>query len=940
MNKRGLSNIIAVVLVVVLALGVVSVVWFYVSDSLRESAKQVEYETKFIGVDFILVEDSLVIDNGDVDFIMKRRVGGGDIDGFVVVLEDENGRKVTIDKYKDAIFGVLDNFKVEIFKGEHNLENIAKIGIHPTIVDEEDVIVSSSSALSFPVGGYSGGGGSGGNGGGGGTTYPSLENLKVKLDRTTEKYWKNRKFVSQQIQNNFDIDMALNEYEGFQLVLMSDEELGTLSVSFQGLEDFDIKTYEEHFVFMNDFSSLGYIQDGGNENNQHKPQYPTLCNYLNSSEGDCARDEMGFLDKPSPYNSLEGIYIPDPLVERSLSGINLINGENKVFYIELKPKDGVGAGTRNAKVIISNGGNSKNYDINVDVWDITLGNKVHAIAENDANVLRKYHNTKTSEEFKQVYDLHSEFLAEHRVFLQEPQYSSNYVILSQWFKSSPPGSIYTIMIEDETRPGSSGTHSYSLEHGNTPTSGSYTSDWRTGKLSLFESGINYRFRGWYKVSDNTQTSTNNNYVSISINDESGATIDFPRNEHKNFPSNTWVEFSEDFTLTQGDIDRNLDKVLIRFRRGDNEKVWFDDVELIDVDSNEVLLDLGEIYKFNELTNEVRDYMDLYGEHIFEIPTPFSNSCIKPFLVSDSQITTNMPDKCLQGLKDALVDKDLLGLHFIQMDDEPTAQNNNDILGIIEEVQFIDSKINGMRYGTNFNNNNFVWNDIDDYLDVFSIYGVKMNDGWNDAMLLNDDANKIVNLATCCGEYSPMNLVPVNHRVVGWMLGKYNFNAYYQWQMQSWNSCDINNIENNPWRNAIFGNQYSYTYPPYECRDDVVLTSCEQRWWSGVGDVPILEFDNFGICEETRISAPEATLRLKLLRDGLEDGEYINLLEELIVQADGQGIDKTLQTNANLALSSAESLIVSTIEFNLDGSEYDMIRKDMAQEIVNLQNALS
>jgi len=78
-----------------------------------------------------------------------------------------------------------------------------------------------------------------------------------------------------------------------------------------------------------------------------------------------------------------------------------------------------------------------------DTMDIDLANEVHAIIDNEGEGIRRYHNTKTNDEYKQVYDLHAELLGEHRVFLRSPQYGNQYVILytQGWSSDAKPNKI-------------------------------------------------------------------------------------------------------------------------------------------------------------------------------------------------------------------------------------------------------------------------------------------------------------------------------------------------------------------------------------------------------------------------------------------------------------------------------------------------------------------
>jgi len=164
MNKKGMSGIIAAVLIILLAIAAVVVVWTFVIPILGE-AEGGTTTLSLTVMGFDIIEKSVVIDeDNNVSFLIERKTGGGGEAGVVVVLEDNLTKTFTSNKYVSAGFKELDRKKLIITKVEHGLEGkIAKILVYPAITkDGDNIVVSSSASDSYRGSGSSGGGSSGG----------------------------------------------------------------------------------------------------------------------------------------------------------------------------------------------------------------------------------------------------------------------------------------------------------------------------------------------------------------------------------------------------------------------------------------------------------------------------------------------------------------------------------------------------------------------------------------------------------------------------------------------------------------------------------------------------------------------------------------------------------------------------------------------------------
>ena len=90
MEKRGLSQIIVVILIILLALTAVSIISFYLTPIFLSPERNVNFDA--LSVDFeIIPTTTLNTQQPQATIIVKRRPGGGTIDEYSLVLEDSSG---------------------------------------------------------------------------------------------------------------------------------------------------------------------------------------------------------------------------------------------------------------------------------------------------------------------------------------------------------------------------------------------------------------------------------------------------------------------------------------------------------------------------------------------------------------------------------------------------------------------------------------------------------------------------------------------------------------------------------------------------------------------------------------------------------------------------------------------------------------------------------
>ncbi|MEK6818818.1 MAG: archaellin/type IV pilin N-terminal domain-containing protein, partial [Nanoarchaeota archaeon] len=137
MKKRGLSDVVTTVLIVLLTLVAIALIWVFIRSGVEKSGDQVQKNILFSSVRFSVVPGTLNTTNNDVVFVLQRDAGPGEINGLVIVLGDDMGNSVAVYKYNGTLVQELNRLGVSITRTEHNLPgNITDIYIYPNIIDK------------------------------------------------------------------------------------------------------------------------------------------------------------------------------------------------------------------------------------------------------------------------------------------------------------------------------------------------------------------------------------------------------------------------------------------------------------------------------------------------------------------------------------------------------------------------------------------------------------------------------------------------------------------------------------------------------------------------------------------------------------------------------------------------------------------------------------
>jgi len=133
-NKRGLSNVLSILLVVVIGIVAVGLIWGYVNKTLNESGETIREEIAVSQIDYEIIEKSVVVnEEGNLSFNVKRNSGGVENSGFIVAIQDSEGNIETFNDYENSEISQLEIVKVNIDKNEHDLLEIASVAVYATV---------------------------------------------------------------------------------------------------------------------------------------------------------------------------------------------------------------------------------------------------------------------------------------------------------------------------------------------------------------------------------------------------------------------------------------------------------------------------------------------------------------------------------------------------------------------------------------------------------------------------------------------------------------------------------------------------------------------------------------------------------------------------------------------------------------------------------------
>lgn len=102
-NKRGLSAIVATLIIILLVLVAVGIIWVVVRNLIQEGAEQIDVSTKCMAVDVRAVSVVPVVGEAESYSVTLRRTAGGEaLGGIKIVLFNDTANSGVLNKFNET----------------------------------------------------------------------------------------------------------------------------------------------------------------------------------------------------------------------------------------------------------------------------------------------------------------------------------------------------------------------------------------------------------------------------------------------------------------------------------------------------------------------------------------------------------------------------------------------------------------------------------------------------------------------------------------------------------------------------------------------------------------------------------------------------------------------------------------------------------------------
>ncbi|MBX4196433.1 hypothetical protein KW805_02505 [Candidatus Pacearchaeota archaeon] len=145
--KKGLSDVITAVLVIIIAIAAILLVWTFVKPVIKQSGERIE--TAQAAQNALAIQRQSVTIGDDtyplMTLIVQRNAGQGNITGFSIVLEDAAGMSATFN-YPNITLREYETVRIPVYYGNTSLHNITRVSVIPLVQTRSGSQVSASTA--------------------------------------------------------------------------------------------------------------------------------------------------------------------------------------------------------------------------------------------------------------------------------------------------------------------------------------------------------------------------------------------------------------------------------------------------------------------------------------------------------------------------------------------------------------------------------------------------------------------------------------------------------------------------------------------------------------------------------------------------------------------------------------------------------------------------
>ncbi len=657
------------------------------------------------------------------------------------------------------------------------------------------------------------------------------------------------------------VHSALNEYEPFQIVLRPKRRLDNIRVEVSGMP-----------------GAYGFYIPG---------EDISVC-------------RVGYVEVMAPTDTAgRAGWWPDPLIPCD-GPFTVYPGENSPLWLTVHLRLGATWGPYQGTIKIYSDDWGVEFPLRVEARSFTLPEESHvsaAISVWPENI-RKYHNLETDEEYDRVLDMYMQNYKEHRItpYSHSGHYPIQYEFDGIYWRGG------TFVTDNVFRGGHAG-----LVRDMSPTS--------DPGLTYAENipavpGTQYTLT-WAARTDEADRE----YTVLVQAFDAGGNWLASQNKLRTFKGGSgWKE--EKFTIEPGfhNDARSLSVTFFPVFRTENGRntgtAFFDEIKMVQGTSNENLIlnggfeanvaSLGVRCDFTRFDTGMGKYLDVFGFRDFRLELAGISSPFGGYMPGSPE-HEHLFGEYLSQVQDHLEEKGWLGKEYIYWKDEPTEEEYDWVRAGMERIHRAAPKLRRMLteepqpglYGA-----------VDLWCPVLHYYDPERG---KERMAQGEEFWWYL----CTGPKAPWITLFIDHddinlRMWLWMTYKYNIKGILVWNSTWWNSTTLfpEGVLQNPWKDPM---SYRMGYgTPFG----------QVRHW-GNGDGRFLYPPNMDPnTDKTKyMTGPYNSIRWEMIRDGIEDYEYLWLLEQAVKDA---GPDKQkVAEEAKKLLDLPESLIKDRKIYNKD-----------------------
>ncbi|MDT8401112.1 MAG: DUF4091 domain-containing protein [Bacteroidales bacterium] len=619
-------------------------------------------------------------------------------------------------------------------------------------------------------------------------------------------------------------------------------------------------------------------------------------------------------------------YWPDPLPPVN-GPVTAFGGENTTFWINIKVPQATAAGIYQGTITTGNALWEKTIPVELTVWDFTLP-EVPGLRSGfglSVDKIAKYHNLRLAGDIRETFDLYMKAFREYKIAPYDPFYL--YPIIEkvsglEWeggifdFENSYNGD-YSLMIEDDSPEGAPAAR--------------YKSNI---KIDPFKK---YVLRWDVKGGKEDQQYC----ILLEGFDPEGEKLPFENKMEVYTCDTTWK--SQEFapgTFSDGVSHVRL-SIFPSFRTlagEDTGTIWIDNIVFREAGGNTNILKQSDFevnadkidieLDFTDFDMAGTRYLDEFGFNSFRLNLKGMGSGtyysrkegVFEGFRQGSPVYDRLMDKYLRLIQDHLEEKGWLGKEYVYWFDEPEKKDYPFVREGMETIKKSAPLIN------TFLTENEPGPEIMDVTDISCTIFHRVDPG---------KAKKIVNRGQeywsylCTAPKSPWLSLFIDHDAINmrmwlWITYAWKLNGILVWSSNYWDSYSASpaGYLQNPWTEpASFVQGYGWPYG-------------KQTLW-GNGDGRLFYPPNKDPNNDKNIylTGPVPSIRLEFLRQGIEDYEYLLMLENLVNKNVNQ--DHPLKKEAAKLLDTKGKLFTDGKTYTKNPGDILEYRKKIAYMILEL-----